>query len=132
MKTRGQCKEYFEVTPLHCNTNTLIRFAINNSKSQNIPDTSDFPLDISWVITVESSPLHIASIAAVPEPGTSGLRAQVVNHQATHPSNGSFKDNICSMLCAVVWFHGVHLQEQPLEVFLKKVVLKNSAKFTGK
>ena len=28
LKTRRQCKEYFEVIPLHCDTNTLIRFAI--------------------------------------------------------------------------------------------------------
>ena len=48
--------------------------------------------------------------------------------------NESFKDNICPiwMLCAVVWFRRVNFQKQPPEVFLKKVVLKNSAKFTGK
>ena len=36
-------------------------------------------LDISRVITAESSPLHIA-IAAGLEPGTFGFRAQVANH----------------------------------------------------
>ena len=44
LKTRRQCKEYFEVIPLHCYTNVLIRFAINNPKLQNTPDTSDFLL----------------------------------------------------------------------------------------
>ena len=28
IETRRQCKEYFEVIPLHCYINTLIRFAI--------------------------------------------------------------------------------------------------------
>ena len=44
IETRRQCKEYFEVIPLHCYTNTLIRFAINNPKSQNTSDIWDFPL----------------------------------------------------------------------------------------
>ena len=47
--------------------------------------------------------------------------------------NESFKDNICSIgiVCAIVWFRHVHLQKQPPDVFFKKVVLKNSAIFTG-
>ena len=44
IETRRQCKEYFEVIPLHCYTNTQIRFAINNPKSQNTSDIWDFPL----------------------------------------------------------------------------------------
>ena len=28
LKTRGQCKEYFEIIPLHCYIITLIRFAL--------------------------------------------------------------------------------------------------------
>ena len=36
------------------------------------------------------------------------------------------------MLYAVVWFRHAHLQKLPPEVFLKKGVLKNSAKFTRK
>ena len=78
-------------------------------------------LEISWVIVVESSPLHLANIVAQLWPGTSGFRAPVANHWATHPSDWSFKDNICSvrMLCVMVWFHGFHLQKQPPEVFLK-------------
>ena len=36
------------------------------------------------------------------------------------------------MSCAVVWFRHVHLQKQLPEIFFKKDVLKNSAKFTGK
>ena len=46
--------------------------------------------------------------------------------------NELFKEHICSigMSYAVVWFRRVHLQKQPSEMFFKKLVLKNSAKFT--
>ena len=46
--------------------------------------------------------------------------------------NESFKNSICSigMLCGVVWFRRVYLQKQPPEMFFKKDVFENSAKFT--
>ena len=91
-------------------------------------------LNISRVIIAESSSLHIARIVAGLEPGTFDFRAQVDNHYGTRPLSGTFKDNICSigMLCVVAWFRRSHLQKQPPEMLLKIVVLKDSAKFTGK
>ena len=41
-------------------------------------------LDISQVITAESSPLHIASSQT--QTGTFVFQVQVANHQATHPN----------------------------------------------
>ena len=40
--------------------------------------------------------------------------------------NKSFQESICSieLSCVVVWFYRVHLQNQPLEMFLKMVFLK--------
>ena len=90
-------------------------------------------LDINCAITAESSPLHIASsqtrtgnlLFLECKSLTTKLRAFQTNHsKITFVQFG--------MLCAVVWFCRVHLQKQPPEVFLKKVVLKNSAKFTRK
>ena len=46
--------------------------------------------------------------------------------------NHSTKAFLIGMLYAVICFRRVHLQKQPPEVFLKKVVLGNSVKFTEK
>ena len=89
-------------------------------------------LDISQVITAESSPLYIASIVAGPEMGTFARKSLTnrLRELQTDHSKITFVQSGCYVQqfgFVVFIFRSSHQR-----CSLKKIVLKNSAKFTGK